>query len=436
MQEKTIISNFIKEYYDMFNSCYKSYCALKDSKSSSNELEECLSQYQIFKKYETRVRESKSITDIETIYNSILVDINNIKALYDKEFSEWKDLSQRHTNHSILNEKTKKINAIVKKYSDILAFSKLFKKYIYMKSITSIEKTTEEVKTPRPLPQEGIEKRDKTIVVKSEEKDKSKITTQSHVKIDRSFYLKDRDVIGIASTNKMICDLKDKYYKLEDHNSEEAIEISKKLYQLCTFRESMLEKISGFDGVNLCSNIESVEDASFSSKEFTPKKSYQVDANGYTSLLITTLHNINEMRFEEKSGEEYDSLLRDYNNMVKSLFGNDKEISSMSKDLISCFSLFNLSGGYAAFKGKHKEGKIGSEKINPQMYREGIDRINTLLSKFSTLSEKKINQIGGIIVISNHEKTRSQKIADLNQMYYQIYDKIVASKEATLSMRQ
>ena len=122
--------------------------------------------------------------------------------------------------------------------------------------------------------------------------------------------------------------------------------------------------------------------------------------------------------------------------MVKSLFGNDKEISSMSKDLISCFSLFNLSGGYAAFKEKHKEGKIGSEKINPQMYREGIDRINTLLSKFSTLSEKKINQMGGKIVVSNHEKTRSQKIADLNQMYYQIYDKIVASKEVTLSMRQ
>ena len=137
MQEKTIISNFIKEYYDMFNSCYKSYCALKDSKSSSNELEECLSQYQIFKKYETRVRESKSITDIETIYNSILVDINNIKTMYDKELAEWNDLNQRHVGNSVLSDKTKRINAIVKKYSDILAFSKLFKKYINKNSYTA-----------------------------------------------------------------------------------------------------------------------------------------------------------------------------------------------------------------------------------------------------------------------------------------------------------
>ena len=104
----------------------------------------------------------------------------------------------------------------------------------------------------------------------------------------------------------------------------------------------------------------------------------------------------------------------------------------MGQDLLGTLRLFNINGGYASFKAKHKDGKIGSEAISKEMYKEGIDRIKTLLNAINTYGTRVIERNGGIITVNDTEKTREQRIAEINTKYFEIYDMILQTHKQTV----
>lgn len=117
---------------------------------------------------------------------------------------------------------------------------------------------------------------------------------------------------------------------------------------------------------------------------------------------------------------------------MNALVGNDDKLVSMGQDLLGTLRLFNIKGGYASFKAKHKEGKIGSEAISKEMYNEGVDRIKTLLNAINTFGTKTIERKGGTITVNDTEKTRKQRVAEINNKYFEIYDMILQTRKQTV----
>ena len=247
-----------------------------------------------------------------------------------------------------------------------------------------------------------------------------------------------------------------------DSKSQEAKKLKIVIYKLCTEREEMITKLLGYEAANKIVMVESMEDATFSKEDTPLEKPFELKSSTFSSEFTTLVYMLGDLEFsgldsetfkkyrdlEDKSLQRagkknlltlnqsykkcYDSLIKKYHNILRTIVGKDDKLVSMGQDLLGTLRLFNINGGYASFKAKHKDGKIGSEAISKEMYKEGIDRIKTLLNAINTYGTRVIERNGGIITVNDTEKTREQRIAEINTKYFEIYDMILQTHKQTV----
>ena len=223
--------------------------------------------------------------------------------------------------------------------------------------------------------------------------------------------------------------------------------------------KDLLDKIGN---TILENKVESMEDATFSKEDTPLEKPFELKSSTFSSEFTTLVYMLGDLEFSgldsetfkkyraledktlQKAGKKnlltlnqsykkcYDSLIKRYHNILRTIVGKDDKLVSMGQDLLGTLRLFNINGGYASFKAKHKDGKIGSEAISKEMYKEGIDRIKTLLNAINTYGTRVIERNGGIIIVNDTEKTREQRIAEINTKYFEIYDMILQARKQTV----
>ena len=457
MEEKEILSKFKSELYGILKSCYdltvsqkKQHSEMSKSNKSSSELgslnvliQQNTRKYNDYTEIYNKVNKSTSLSEISQIRSFLLVSMKECKDINERERKEFSGLQVKGVSFEELQKKAASMKVAVERYGYLKEILVMIDKYLSISQ--SKEKVSGTSPINKPLPQTSQREVSKSPVPKKEEPVRT-------TKVNKNEYVKDTDILAVGAISKKICELKNELFSLPEEKEKEAKQLRVTIYNLCQKRQDVVFRLSGFEGVNVLESIDSEEDAVYSKSEFTPEAPYTMDASEYNKRLNSTLLKINDLQFnvqeskyfknslgKKQNGtyrefrDYYDTTMRRYNNMIVSLFGRNPEVLSMSRDLISSFGSFNLEGGYSAFKSKHSDGMIGSENVNQEMYKEGIDKINGLMGKLSSYSTQMIGKSGGSVKVVNHEKTKAEKIAMLNQRYFEVYNLIINNKNSSMS---
>ena len=463
MQDKETIKNINNGIVDIMMPMYNELIELRSKLSSLSsgpeyrkvkaKFDDIKEQYSLFGKSNDMI---VKFTSKEQVQRELQRIISERERLY-KEFTTLKEeyalASKRGADVSELNQitnKARKISPIINCYDKlILIFNKSLGRSISSK-ITRVEKTIIS-STPKP----EVKKEEKRIEPKKKEVKSVKQVNE---------YLNDPDIKIIYDSSKKIQMLKGELFK-HPQGSPKAKYLSNLIYDLCEQRESMVTKLLGPEAISKVSIIESMEDAAYSKPDVVPLKPYSVNASEFSSELSDLVNILGDLKFNElesktylqfrKSEEErakqrnipytdtesqtykkvYEISVRKYKNLLNAVIGNDRELSSMKDDLLVSLTAFNLTGGYSAFKKKHKNGKIGGNAISKDVYIEGLDTIKELISKLDTYSSKYIASKGGKITITDSLKTRSQMIGEVNSEYAKLFEQIESKKQETIETR-
>ena len=463
MQDKETIKNINNGIVDIMMPMYNELIELRSKLSSLSsgpeyrkvkaKFDDIKEQYSLFGKSNDMI---VKFTSKEQVQRELQRIISEIERLY-KEFTTLKEeyalASKRGADVSELNQitnKARKISPIINCYDKlILIFNKSLGRSISSK-ITRVEKPIIS-STPKP----EVKKEEKRIEPKKKEVKSVKQVNE---------YLNDPDIKIIYDSSKKIQMLKGELFK-HPQGSPKAKYLSNLIYDLCEQRESMVTKLLGPEAISKVSIIESMEDAAYSKPDVVPLKPYSVNASEFSSELSDLVNILGDLKFNElesktylqfrKSEEErakqrnipytdtesqtykkvYEISVRKYKNLLNAVIGNDRELSSMKDDLLVSLTAFNLTGGYSAFKKKHKNGKIGGNAISKDVYIEGLDTIKELISKLDTYSSKYIASKGGKITITDSLKTRSQMIGEVNSEYAKLFEQIESKKQETIETR-
>ena len=463
MQDKETIKNINNGIVDIMMPMYNELIELRSKLSflSSGpeyrkvkaKFDDIKEQYLLFGKSNDMI---VKFTSKEQVQRELQRIISERERLY-KEFTTLKEeyalASKRGADVSELNQitnKARKISPIINCYDKlILIFNKSLGRSISSK-ITRVEKPIIS-STPKP----EVKKEEKRIEPKKKEVKSVKQVNE---------YLSDPDIKIIYDSSKKIQMLKGELFKYPQ-GSPKAKYLSNLIYDLCEQRESMVTKLLGPEAISKVSIIESMEDAAYSKPDVVPLKPYSVNASEFSSELSDLVNILGDLKFNElesktylqfrKSEEErakqrnipytdtesqtykkvYEISVRKYKNLLNAVIGNDRELSSMKDDLLVSLTAFNLTGGYSAFKKKHKNGKIGGNAISKDVYIEGLDTIKELISKLDTYSSKYIASKGGKITITDSLKTRSQMIGEVNSEYAKLFEQIESKKQETIETR-
>lgn len=461
MQESFIVEQFNRDFLSKLKTLYEKYTSLKASLSKlskdSPEAKKMLVQYnEVIKEY-NRFSNSYQVTSKFTSLEQIEEYQKQIQAERGKLLAEYEELKVKYNDGvkskisvSELNKIALRANEILKENSFYNELLSMMDKPLSLKSqIASVESAKKKIKE---APKKEIEKK---VVTSQEQKE------VSSVKPSKGSYTSSPDILALHTLNRKIQGLKDMYYKL-DIRSQEAKKIKMVIYKLCTEREEMVTKLLGYDAANKIVMVESMEDAAFSKEDVPPSKPFQINTETFSKDFTSLVAMLGDLEFSgldsetykkyrtfednvfKKSGKTnsstpnqsykkcYENLLRRYHNILNTLVGDDEKLVSMGQDLLGTLRLFNIKGGYASFKSKHKEGKIGSEAISKEMYNEGVDRIKTLLNTINSYGTKKIERNGGTITVNDTEKTREQRVAEINSKYFEIYDMILQTRKQTV----
>lgn len=461
MLESTVIEQFNRELLGKLKVLYDRYVSLKTSLSKlpkdSKEARETKASYddviKAYNKYSQLHQASSKFTKLEQIEDyqkQIKEERSRLLDEYEELKAKYSEGVKSKISVSELNKIALRANEILKTNSLYNEMLSMFDKPLSMKSqITSVTETKKKIK-------EAPKKVEK---VKTRQSDEKKKETP---KTGKKSYSSDPDVLALHTMNRKIQGLKDMYYKM-DSKSQEAKKIKLLLYNLCTEREEMVTKLLGYDATNKMLSIESLEDAAFSKENTSVAQPFQVQSKSFGSDFSSLVEMLGDLEFNGLNSETfkkyvsleddffkklgrksslsssrkfkkcYDSLLKRYRNILKTIAGNDKELTSMGQDLLGTLRLFNIKGGYSSFKAKHKDGKIGSEAISKEMYQEGYNKIKSLISSISSYGTKFIESKGGTITINDTEKTREQRVAEINEKYFEIYDMILESRKKTVA---
>lgn len=459
MQESVIIEQFNRGLYDKLKPLYDKYVSLKASMSKlpkdSAEAKKLNSEYsEVIREY-NRISASHQVTSKFTSLEQLEQYKKQIQSERSKLLAEYEELKLKYNNGVKNKISTAELNKIAFRASEILKINSYYNELLSMMD-KSLSLKSQVVSSTVKDKMKSVPKKEetKTVVHTTEKKSEP-------VKTAKKNYASDPDILALHTMNRKIQGLKDMYYK-KDAKTQEAKKIKMLIYKLCVEREEMLTKLLGYDAANKIVMIESMEDATFS-KEDTPVASpFEIKSatfsNDFTSL-VTMLGDLEFSGLESETFKKYrvledkaaqnlrkkntltpnqsykkcyDSLIKRYKNILKTLVGNDEKLTSMGQDLLGTLRLFNINGGYASFKAKHKDGKIGSEAISKEMYAEGVDRIKTLLNAINTYGTKTIERKGGTIVVRDTEKTREQRVAEINSKYFEIYDMILQTHKKTV----
>lgn len=463
MQDKETIKNINNGIVDIMMPMYNELIELRSKLSSFSsgpeyrkvkaKFDDLKEQYSLFGKSNDMI---VKFTSKEQVQRELQRIISERERLY-KEFTTLKEeyalASKRGADVSELNQitnKARKISPIINCYDKlILIFNKSLGRSISSK-ITRVEKPIIS-STPKP----EVKKEEKRIEPKKKEVKSVKQVNE---------YLSDPDIKIIYDSSKKIQMLKGELFK-HPQGSPKAKYLSNLIYDLCEQRESMVTKLLGPEAISKVSIIESMEDAAYSKPDVVPLKPYSVNASKFSSELSNLVNILGDLKFNElesktylqfrKSEEErakqrnipytdtesqtykkvYEISVRKYKNLLNAVIGNDRELSSMKDDLLVSLTAFNLTGGYSAFKKKHKNGKIGGNAISKDVYIEGLDTIKELISKLDTYSSKYIASKGGKITITDSLKTRSQMIGEVNSEYAKLFEQIESKKQETIETR-
>lgn len=463
MQDKETIKNINNGIVDIMMPMYNELIELRSKLSSLSsgpeyrkvkaKFDDLKEQYLLFGKSNDMI---VKFTSKEQVQRELQRIISERERLY-KEFTTLKEeyalASKRGADVSELNQitnKARKISPIINCYDKlILIFNKSLGRSISSK-ITRVEKPIIS-STPKP----EVKKEEKRIEPKKKEVKSVKQVNE---------YLSDPDIKIIYDSSKKIQMLKGELFKYPQ-GSPKAKYLSNLIYDLCEQRESMVTKLLGPEAISKVSIIESMEDAAYSKPDVVPLKPYSVNASEFSSELSDLVNILGDLKFNElesktylqfrKSEEErakqrnipytdtesqtykkvYEISVRKYKNLLNAVIGNDRELSSMKDDLLVSLTAFNLTGGYSAFKKKHKNGKIGGNAISKDVYIEGLDTIKELISKLDTYSSKYIASKGGKITITDSLKTRSQMIGEVNSEYAKLFEQIESKKQETIETR-
>lgn len=463
MQDKETIKNINNGIVDIMMPMYNELIELRSKLSSFSsgpeyrkvkaKFDDLKEQYSLFGKSNDMI---VKFTSKEQVQRELQRIISERERLY-KEFTTLKEeyalASKRGADVSELNQitnKARKISPIINCYDKlILIFNKSLGRSISSK-ITRVEKPIIS-STPKP----EVKKEEKRIEPKKKEVKSVKQVNE---------YLSDPDIKIIYDSSKKIQMLKGELFK-HPQRSPKAKYLSNLIYDLCEQRESMVTKLLGPEAISKVSIIESMEDAAYSKPDVVPLKPYSVNASEFSSELSDLVNILGDLKFNElesktylqfrKSEEErakqrnipytdtesqtykkvYEISVRKYKNLLNAVIGNDRELSSMKDDLLVSLTAFNLTGGYSAFKKKHKNGKIGGNAISKDVYIEGLDTIKELISKLDTYSSKYIASKGGKITITDSLKTRSQMIGEVNSEYAKLFEQIESKKQETIETR-
>lgn len=463
MQDKETIKNINNGIVDIMMPMYNELIELRSKLSSLSsgpeyrkvkaKFDDLKEQYLLFGKSNDMI---VKFTSKEQVQRELQRIISERERLY-KEFTTLKEeyalASKRGADVSELNQitnKARKISPIINCYDKlILIFNKSLGRSISSK-ITRVEKPIIS-STPKP----EVKKEEKRIEPKKKEVKSVKQVNE---------YLSDPDIKIIYDSSKKIQMLKGELFK-HPQGSPKAKYLSNLIYDLCEQRESMVTKLLGPEAISKVSIIESMEDAAYSKPDVVPLKPYSVNASEFSSELSDLVNILGDLKFNElesktylqfrKSEEErakqrnipytdtesqtykkvYEISVRKYKNLLNAVIDNDRELSSMKDDLLVSLTAFNLTGGYSAFKKKHKNGKIGGNAISKDVYIEGLDTIKELISKLDTYSSKYIASKGGKITITDSLKTRSQMIGEVNSEYAKLFEQIESKKQETIETR-
>ncbi len=395
--------------------------------------EENMIKYESYRPIYEFLLKSKTEKDLITIRNKLRDLILQARKRYDQLASEHRELKEKGASVTELNKKASEMKVVVSKHKEL--------NNMVRQLSSALEKISPAAKKPinRELPTEPKKPEKKPEPVKKPVEPAKKPTASKGTQA----YLQDPNLRGFVLLNERIKAAKKEYYSIEDKDSKKATDLRKEIYGLCVKREEMITYRLGPEAITMLGQIESMEDVTYSKADFTPKAPYPMTTEKYVHTLTSRLKLLNDLQFYGEDSEYfknafkgktingygtfkkyYDQIIREYNNMTMSLFGKDPEMMAMSVDLINTFRMFNMRGGFGQFKKHHEDGMVGGERVTKEVYKEGIDRINSLIDKMTEYATKKINSMGGTITITNHEKTRKDKETLLDARYCELYESI------------
>ena len=459
MQESVIVEQFNRDLLKKLKILYDKYVSLKSKLSSlpkdSAEAKKVNSEYKDVVSEYNKLSAFHQVTSKFTSLEQLEQYKKQIQSERSKVLAEYEELKVKYNNGVKNKISTAELNKIALRATEILKINSYYNELLSMMD-KSLSLKSQVVSSTVKNKMKSVPKKEetKTVVHTTEKKSEP-------VKTAKKNYASDPDILALHTMNRKIQGLKDMYYK-KDAKTQEAKKIKMLIYKLCVEREEMLTKLLGYDAANKIIMIESMEDVAFSKEDVPPSKPFQINTKTFSKDFTSLVAMLGDMEFSgldsetykkyrtfedsifKKNGKTnsstpnqsykkcYENLLRRYHNILNTLVGDDDKLVSMGQDLLGTLRLFNIKGGYASFKAKHKEGKIGSEAISKEMYSEGVDRIKTLLNAINTFGTKTIERKGGTITVNDTEKTREQRVAEINSKYFEIYDMILQTRKQTV----
>lgn len=444
MSENEAITSLKNELYKILSDSYKqhqSYVAQLKTETDPKKRqaleilkEENKIKYESYRPIYEFLLKCKTQKDLITLRNKLRDLILQARKRYDTLAGEHRAQKEKGASVSELNKIASEMRIVVAKHKELNNMVRQFN--------STLEKIKPESKTQKPINKElptelKPEPKPKAVPVPPKKESVPVISKTS------AMYMQDPNMKGFVLLNERIKSCKKRYYDIADKDSKEAVDLRKEIYMLCTKREEMIVDKIGPSAITMLGEIESMEDVTYSKADFKPKAPYSLSTDRYVQTLTSRLNLLNDLQFYGEDSElykeamkgkttegyhafkrYYDQIIREYNNLTMSLFGNDPEMMAMSVDLINTFRMYNMRGGFGQFKRHHEDGMVAGERVTKELYKEGIDRINALISKMTEYATKKINASGGTITINNFEKTRKEKEALLDARYVEVYARI------------
>lgn len=384
MGEKEIINGLVGELIKTINDCYFLY----ESHKKNNALESVDSKnnivkYNEFKRVYDMINKVSNIDGLNSIITLLKSNITSIVARQNEMVNLFKTSTTREDKIKYKTE------------SDRLTF-----KYNVLCELVS------------------------TIKNYSDKYDRNKEPLSN--KANKMRY-SDSDVISIIA---MLNEIKDA--KIDLYRNGSTLEKRKRVFNLCSERERIVESVLGFDGINVLGQIESLEDENYS-KSFISEKEYIIDSNGFKDKFNSVIHELSDVIFNREDSEIFkkqssfkyrdflDYKVRQYKNLLISV-GIDGE------DLLDMLSVYNIDGDYDKFKREHKNDLIGSDKVSKVSYFDMINKINSMVDKMVHDAEMYIKEQGGFIKVEDKGKKITDAAYELQSKYASLFDMMVERK--------
>ena len=304
MSEKEVIKDLLNELTKAINDCYFLYESHKKTNAiETNEAKNNIVKYNEFKKIYDMLTKVKNIFEVNAVKGIIT---NNITSIINKH----NELISLYNNSKDSNEKKK-----YKKEIDRLSF-----KYETLNEIVQIIN-------------KSISKYDKK---------KDSLETKKSISKEK---FNDENVAYIIS---MLNEIKEA--KIDLYRNGSSLEKRKRVFDLCSKRERIVESVLGFDGINILEEIESLEDSSFS-KSYIAEKDYVIDSKGFRQRFSEIINDLNDVMFYQEESEVFkkqsDLNYRDFVDFKVRQFKNiTSSVGINGNDILSRLSVYNLDKNY------------------------------------------------------------------------------------------